>query len=957
MAAAAVPVLERNCHSDNKMHARRRFAFVISFIMTISAVLSLLGMTSEKAYAVGGTVDGTTCASTFGGSWDGSTNTCTTTNSIRVENEETLTIPAGITLIVANDGTPDQEVGIDNAGIITNAGTLNIQNSGGNGIANPLGGVITNSGTLNIQNNASFSKGIVNFGIIENKISGTLMVGNSGGTGIFSLSAGTITNYGTMNIQESGSGITGIFNQGTIDNKASGTLTLANTGLGSNNGIFSSGSITNSGTLNVLNSGQNSGIQNQGTIDNQASGTLTVANTGTSGGEGISNGSFGLIKNMGMLTVQNSGSSRGISNSGGTITNSGTMNIRNSDYIGIDNYGIFESTSSGMLYIQNSDGTGIYNGLSSTDGILNHGVITNSGTMTVANSGGTGIGNRGVIHNFGTTNNPGTIENFGSIVNKCGAIFSDEGITAGNPVNYETCVPRTTDFNGDGYADLAIGVPNEDIGDIQDAGAVNVIYGSPFGLSATFVPDQMFHQNSPGIEGEAEAFDGFGFVVATGDFNSDGYSDLAIGAAGEDIDTKENAGAVNVMYGSPSGLSATAVLPEQIWSKRTPNIEDDIQENDFFGIALATGDFNGDGHDDLAIGAPSSIYSDEVTQGGTVTTIFGSASGLSATTTLPDQLYTQKDLGGTGFVEEQFGRSLAAGDFNSDGYSDLAVGVPGQYDPHEPANENAGAVDIIYGSPTGLSTDFISNQHWNEEDIGFIIGQSNLFGFSLATGDFNSDGYDDLAAGAHNEGVVSIIYGSSNGLSTTSAVPPQQWHQNSPGVDGTREQRDNLGWALAVRDFNNDGYDDLAVGVPWEDIASIADAGTVNVIYGSSMGLRASVASDETGSADQLFHQNSPNAEGAAEENDYFGFSLVAGDFNGDGYYDLVIGVPGEDLWKNGTIANAGMINLIYGSPSGLSATYIHDQVWHQNSQNVKGMSEFGDYLAGSSFGYTMLLK
>ncbi len=85
------------------------------------------------------------------------------------------------------------------------------------------------------------------------------------------------------------------------------------------------------------------------------------------------------------------------------------------------------------------------------------------------------------------------------------------------------------DFNGDGFADLAIGVPNEAVGTVTNAGAVNVIYGSTGGLSATATPDQFWTQNTPNVAGVADVDDAFGKALAAGDFNGDGFADLAIG--------------------------------------------------------------------------------------------------------------------------------------------------------------------------------------------------------------------------------------------------------------------------------------------------------------------------------------------------------------------------------------------------------------------------------------------
>jgi hypothetical protein len=112
------------------------------------------------------------------------------------------------------------------------------------------------------------------------------------------------------------------------------------------------------------------------------------------------------------------------------------------------------------------------------------------------------------------------------------------------------------DFNNDGYDDLAIGAPYEGIGTTGSAGAVNILYGSSDGLSS--VGDQMWHQNTPGILGICETDDRFGTTLSVGDFDNDGYDDLAIGVPYESFGTASWAGAVNVLYGSSSGLSSTA---------------------------------------------------------------------------------------------------------------------------------------------------------------------------------------------------------------------------------------------------------------------------------------------------------------------------------------------------------------------------------------------------------------
>jgi hypothetical protein len=122
---------------------------------------------------------------------------------------------------------------------------------------------------------------------------------------------------------------------------------------------------------------------------------------------------------------------------------------------------------------------------------------------------------------------------------------------------------------------------------------VNVIYGSPDGLSITFVPDQFWHQNSPNIEEVASEEEMFGYAITAGDYNGDGYGDLAIGVIREDVnhDTIDRAGVVQIIYGSSEGLSATEAddgtgRPDQIWYQNSPNVEGVSEVDDFFGSSL-----------------------------------------------------------------------------------------------------------------------------------------------------------------------------------------------------------------------------------------------------------------------------------------------------------------------------------------------------------------------------------
>jgi hypothetical protein len=155
----------------------------------------------------------------------------------------------------------------------------------------------------------------------------------------------------------------------------------------------------------------------------------------------------------------------------------------------------------------------------------------------------------------------------------------------------------------------------------------------------------------------------------------------------------------------------------------------------------------------------------------------------------------------------------------------------------------------------------------------------------------------------------------------------QLWDQNRSGVEDIAEAGDHFGSALAVGDFDQDGFADLAIGVPDEDVGSVVDAGAVNVLYGTRTNL--------TATSDQIWHQNRSAVEDTSEAGDRFGTALTAGDFDGDGFADLAVGVPDEDA---GAIVDAGAVNVLYGTATNLSAA--NDQIWTQDSPGVEDQAE-----------------
>ena len=175
------------------------------------------------------------------------------------------------------------------------------------------------------------------------------------------------------------------------------------------------------------------------------------------------------------------------------------------------------------------------------------------------------------------------------------------------------------DFNCDGFADLVIGNPAEDIGTATDAGAVSVIYGSTGGLSSV---NDLWYQGANGVNGGSEAADRFGDTLATGDFDGDGCSDLVIGAVFEDWGSTTDAGNAYVNYGSATGLSTVGD-----WTIIQGVLQGVVEAYDYFAVRMWVRDIDTDGYDDLELMTLGDCGA--VEKG--FNTVYGSASGLSTT--------------------------------------------------------------------------------------------------------------------------------------------------------------------------------------------------------------------------------------------------------------------------------------------------------------------------------------
>lgn len=313
---------------------------------------------------------------------------------------------------------------------------------------------------------------------------------------------------------------------------------------------------------------------------------------------------------------------------------------------------------------------------------------------------------------------------------------------------------------------------------------------------------------------------------------------------------------------------------------------------------------------------------------GSIEVLYGGPAGLEAGRAT---VFDRSATGARGAVSGFFGDALAAGDLDGDGYADLAIGAPCGN------SGGVGDVGILYGGPEGLTVE--GSQSWSQASPGVpgAPDRDDWFGDALAAGDFDRDGFDDLAIGAPGDqvlgngqaqGAVTVLYGSPEGLASADS---QWWHQDVSKIPGVAEDHDWLGQAVAAGDLNRDGYADLAIGVPGDRVGTIYP-GAVNVLYGGPGGLTAAGA--------QRWSQASHGVPGAAEKSDGFGSSLAIGQFGRSSPGDLAIGIPDEAI---GTRGDDGLVIVLFGRPGGLASTGA--QEWWQDRSGILGRSENRDRL------------
>jgi hypothetical protein len=454
------------------------------------------------------------------------------------------------------------------------------------------------------------------------------------------------------------------------------------------------------------------------------------------------------------------------------------------------------------------------------------------------------------------------------------------GETAEDEAGYS--VASAGDVNGDGYDDILIGAPYWDDSShiLGEAGHTYLI----FGMSSGWSKGSLFITNAS-FKGENEKDYSGMSVAGAGDVNGDGYDDILIGAPYNN-DGGAYAGKAYLIFGKELGWSMNTDL-----SGADASFLGEARQNSFGWSVAGAGDVNGDGYDDILIGAW--VNSEGGGFAGQTYLIFGKALGWSKNTDMSRA--NASFLGEDEF--DHSGRSVAgAGDVNGDGYDDILIGARGNGE----GGPSAGQTYLILGKELGWSLDTnlaTSDASFWGEEAGDRTGES-----VAGAGDINGDGFDDILIGCFDNdeggsgaGQTYLILGKALGWSMDSNL------SNASASFIGEEAGDSSGWSVAgAGDVNADGYADILIGAKDND-ESVSGAGQTYLILGNASGW-----SPDT-------NLSNPDASFLGENaGDSSGYSVAsAGDVNGDGASDILIGARGYDYGGS----EKGQTYLIFGVP------------------------------------------
>jgi Ca2+-binding RTX toxin-like protein len=486
--------------------------------------------------------------------------------------------------------------------------------------------------------------------------------------------------------------------------------------------------------------------------------------------------------------------------------------------------------------------------------------------------------------------------------------FRIDGIDPGDMAGYP--VSDAGDVNRDGFDDVIIGAYLADPGSLPGAGESYVVFGKAGGFSAAIDLSTLNGTNGFKLTGGA-TLDGAGrSVSAAGDINGDGFDDLLVGANFASPGAKESAGETYVVLGK-SVWSASVDLSTLNGTDgfRIAGLDArDAADLPVSWIANA-GDMNADGFADIVIGAPGGDGTDNLNAAsGECYIIFGTSVAFPAAfdlTTLNGsngfRINGVSTYEGTGFAVS------TAGDMNGDGYDDVIISNDSTYSP------GAGKCYVVFGSPTGVAASFDLSTLNGTNGFQFSgIDPLDFLGFSVSSaGDVNNDGFADIVVGAPWAapggdaigGEAYVVFGKSSGFGATFDLSTLNG-ANGFRVDGI-DAGDAAGLAVSnAGDVNGDGIDDILIGASGGDPGGILDAGEAYVIFGSDAAFTAAI------DLASLNGMNGFRLDGVNPD-DVAGVTVsAAGDVNGDGFDDILVGANHADP---GGDADAGESYVVFG--------------------------------------------